>query len=182
MKYYYFHGYKSSPMAEKANAMRQILGHDNVFVPDFNLSAEEISDLFDSLCDEISSSKEEVCIVGSSLGGLFALYVASRAKCNVILLNPALIPIVIIPKVTDNIDVNAVVMAQKLSLYAYEHYDADKTSVWVTDDSLINHDVLTKPYFYKGVKEYKKFDKSIAFDHQFIGFKDVFEKYIQNNG
>ena len=45
MKYYYFHGYKSSPMAEKANAMRQILGHDNVFVPDFNLSAEEISDL-----------------------------------------------------------------------------------------------------------------------------------------
>lgn len=182
MKYYYFHGYKSSPMAEKANAMRQILGQDKVTAPDFNLSAEEISDLFDSLCDEISSSKEEVCIVGSSLGGLFALYVASRTKCNVILLNPALIPMVIIPKVAENIDVNAVIMVQKLSLYAYENYQADKTTVWVTEDSLINHDDLTKPYFYKGVKEYKKFDESVASNHEFIGFKDVFEKYIKNNG
>lgn len=181
MKYYYFHGYKSSPTAKKAEAMRQILGQDNVTTPDFNVSTEEIYDLFDKLCDEISSSKEEVCIVGSSLGGLFALYTASRAKCNAILLNPALIPQVIIPKVTENIDVNAVISAQELSLYAYEHYESDKTSVWVTDDELINHDVLTKPYFYKGLREYKKFDKSIASGHDFIGFKDVFEKYIGNN-
>lgn len=181
MKYYYFHGYNSSPMAEKANAMRLILGENNVIAPDFNLSAEEISDLFDNICDEISSSKEETCIVGSSLGGLFALYVASRVKCNVILLNPALIPIVILPKVTDNVDVSAVILVQKLSLYAYEFYEADKTTVWVTEDELINHDDLTKPYFYKGVKEYIKFPENVASKHQFTGFKDVFEKYIKNN-
>ena len=181
MKYYYFHGYKSSPMAEKAKAMREILGSDNVIVPDFNLSVEEISDLFDKLCDEISSSKEEVCIVGSSLGGLFALNIASRVKCNTILLNPALIPMVIIPKVTDVIDVKSVVLVQKLSLYAYEYYEAEKTSIWVTHDPLINHDDLTKPYFYKGCKEYIKFDEDIASGREFTGFKDVFAKYIKNN-
>lgn len=181
MKYYYFHGYKSSPMAEKAKAMREVLGSSNVIVPDFNLSAEEISDLFDKLCDEISSSKEEVCIVGSSLGGLFALYVASRAKCSTILLNPALIPIVIIPKVAEEFDVQSVVLVQKLSLYAYENYSAEKTSIWVTNDPLINHNDLTKPYFYKGFKEYIEFHEDEASGHEFIGFKDVFAKYIKNN-
>ena len=132
MKYYYFHGYGSSPNACKAEAMREILGAENVSAPDFNVSPEEVSNLFDKLIDEISLNNEEVCIVGSSLGGLYALYVAV------------------------------------------------KVSGWVTDDPLINHSVLTKPYFYKGVKEYIEFDTNTASGHEFTGFKNVFEKYIKN--
>ena len=125
MKYYYFHGYGSSPSACKAEAMREILGAENVSAPDFNVSVEEVSDLFDNLIDEISASREEVCIVGSSLGGLYALYVATKANCKSILLNPALVPMVIVPKVTDDVPVSAVVIAQKLSLYTYEHYNKE---------------------------------------------------------
>ena len=44
MKYYYFHGYGSSPSACKAEAMREILGAENVSAPDFNVSVEEVSD------------------------------------------------------------------------------------------------------------------------------------------
>ncbi len=181
MKYYYFHGYGSSPSACKAEAMREILGAENVSAPDFKVSPEEASDLFDKLIDEISSSNEEVCIAGSSLGGLYALYIATKANCKTILLNPALVPMVIVPKVTDEIPVSAVVIAQKLSLYTYEHYNKENVSVWVTDDPLINHNVLTKPYFYKGVKEYIEFGKEAASGHEFIGFKNVFEKYIKNH-
>ena len=96
MKYYYFHGYGSSPSACKAEAMREILGAENISAPDFNVSAEEVSDLFDKLIDEIKNSDDEVCIAGSSLGGLFALYVATKAGCKAILLNPALMPMVIV--------------------------------------------------------------------------------------
>ncbi len=181
MKYYYFHGYGSSPSACKAEAMREILGAENVSAPDFNVSVEEASDLFDKLIDEISASREEVCIVGSSLGGLYALYVATKANCKSVLLNPALVPMVIVPKVTDDVPVSAVVIAQKLSLYTYEHYNKENISVWVTDDPLINHNVLTKPYFYKGVKAYTEFGADTASGHEFTGFKNVFEKYIKNN-
>ena len=88
---------------------------------------------------------------------------------------------VIVPKVTDDVPVSAVVIAQKLSLYTYEHYNKENISVWVTDDPLINHNVLTKPYFYKGVKAYTEFGADTASGHEFTGFKNVFEKYIKNN-
>lgn len=180
MKYYYFHGYGSSPNACKAEAMREILGAENVSTPDFNVSPEEVSNLFDKLIDEIKLNNEEVCIVGSSLGGLYALYVAVKANCKTILLNPALVPMVIVPKVTNEVPVSSVLIAQKLSSYIYEHYNQENVSVWVTDDPLINHSVLTKPYFYKGVKEYIEFDANTASGHEFTGFKNVFEKYIKN--
>lgn len=180
MKYYYFHGYGSSPSAVKAENMREILGADKVSVPNFNISPEEVSDLFDKLIDEISNSLEEVCIVGSSLGGLYAIYVSTKANCKTILLNPCLIPMVIVPKITDNVPVSSVIIAQKLSMFAYENYNKDNVSVWVTDDELIDHNVLTKPYFYNGVKEYTQFSSNIASGHKFIGFKNVFEKYIKN--
>ena len=90
-------------------------------------------------------------------------------------------PMVIVPKVTEKVPVSTVIIAQKLSLYAYEYYNKDNISVWVTDDPLINHNALTKPYFYKGVKEYIEFDTDTASGHEFTGFKNVFEKYIKNN-
>lgn len=180
MRYYYFHGYGSSPQAVKANIMREILGEKNIFAPDFNKPVDEIVCLFNDLVEEINSLQEETCIVGSSLGGLYALYVSAKTKCNTILLNPALIPMIIVPKVSEEVPIKNIIIAQEFSLYAYEHYDKEKVSVWVTDDPLINHNDITKPYFYKSVKEYILFDNAVASGHEFIGFKDVFKNYIQN--
>lgn len=180
MKYYYFHGYGSSPEAEKSKAMQEILGSSNVIAPNFNVSKEQIPALFTKIVEDIKGSKEEVCIVGSSLGGLYALYISSITSCHTILLNPALLPIVIVPKVTEEVPVEAVIKAQEFSLYSYKHYKKENVSIWVTDDPLINHKDLTKPFFYKGYKEYREFDSSMASGHEFIGFKNVFEKYINN--
>ncbi len=180
MKYYYFHGYGSSPEAEKAQAMRQVLGDNNVLAPDFNVTPDKIFKLFDDICSEIVTSKEEVCIVGSSLGGLYALYVSSKINCNTILLNPALLPMVIVPKIEENVPVKPVILAQQLASYSYEHYSKDNVKVWVTNDPLISHKDLTKPFFHKGLKEYIEFDENTASGHEFAGFKNVFEKYINS--
>ncbi len=180
MKYYYFHGYGSSPKAEKAEAMRQVLGKENVEAPDFNVSSDKIFALFDNICSDIEKRRHEVCIVGSSLGGLYALYIASKVKCSAILLNPALLPMVIVPKVTENVPVKDIITAQQLSMYSYEFYLKDNVTVWVTNDPLINHRDLTKPFFYKGVKDYIEYGENDASGHEFAGFKNVFEKYIKN--
>ncbi|MDE7169442.1 MAG: hypothetical protein K2N67_04525, partial [Mucispirillum sp.] len=64
MRYYYFHGYGSSPNAEKADNMREILGKENVSAPDFNLPPKEIGKLFNNLEKEIKARSNDTLIVG----------------------------------------------------------------------------------------------------------------------
>lgn len=179
MKYFYFHGYKSGPGAEKANILRDILGSENVTVPDFNVEPSSINDLFNEI--EISIKNEgsdNVCIVGSSLGGLYGLYISARTKCHAVLLNPALFPMLIVPKITSDIEPEILVKVQMLSLYAFENYKVENVRVWLTNDELINHKDLTEPFFYRGAKELRYFNEDEASCHAFNGFRSVFEKYI----
>ena len=185
MNYFYFHGYGSSPEAFKAEDMRKILGAENVYAPDFNLPVTELIELFNQIelkIDKLQKSGEEVCIVGSSLGGLFALYISSRTNCNAILLNPALFPLLIIPTITLSFNEKEIIEAHRLSLYAYEHFNPEKIQVWLTHDELINHEILTKPFFVKGTRDYKLIPMAVANTHDFVGFYDVFKEYIENNG
>lgn len=180
MKYFYFHGYGSSPQAEKAEILRELLGKENVIAPDFNVSPEKIADLFKEIESEIMKYKGNVCIVGSSLGGLYALYMSSVTDCPVILLNPALFPMLTVQKVTREIGAEVLVQVQQLSLYAFEHYMAENVRVWLTNDELINHKELTEPYFYgRGVKELVYFPENKASGHVFVGFKEVFKEYLE---
>lgn len=180
MKFYYFHGFGSSPMATKANNMREILGNDNVNTPDFNLPSIEVKKLLDNLIDEIKSNNEESLIVGSSLGGLYAIYVSALSNCKCVLLNPCLFPQAIISKITNDVNIDDIIDAQNLSLKAYKEYNPSLIEVWVTDDDLlINHKDLTYPYFYKGVAKYEVFPVDKVSGHEFIGFKDVFKDYVK---
>lgn len=182
MNYFYFHGYGSSPEAFKAEDMRKILGAENVYAPDFNLPVTELMDLFSKIeikIENLHKKSEEVCIVGSSLGGLFALYISARTNCNAILLNPALFPLLILPTITKDFNQKDVIEAHKLSLYAYEHYNPEKIQVWTTYDELINHDLLTKPFFIRGYKDYKLVPMLEANTHDFVGFYNIFKDYIE---
>ena len=182
MKFYYFHGFGSNPQAKKADAMRKVLGADKVNAPDFNLSSgKEVKALLDYIASDIKNSAKETFIVGSSLGGLYALYVSSICGCKCLLLNPCLFPQAIIGTLSSNVNIEDVVLAQEMSLTAYSSYNPDNVQVWVTkNDMLINHDVLTKPFFYKKPAEYKIFPKSKASGHEFKGFKGIFAKFILN--
>ncbi len=180
MKYYYFHGFGSSPQAKKALIMKKILGEENVEAPDFNLaSGKEVKSLLDGLVKNVRGAGDETFIVGSSLGGLYALYVSALARCGCLLLNPCLFPQLIISGLTSAVPVKDIVMAQQLSLTAYSGYCPEKVRVWVTkSDKLIDHDKLTRPFFYNPPAEYRKFSKDKAEGHEFKGFKSVFSKYF----
>ena len=179
MKYFYFHGFGSSPEAKKAKDMIEILGEDNVNVPDFNKSSTGVKKLLDDIINSIKESNEESLIVGSSLGGLYAIYVSAMSNCKCVLLNPCLFPQAIISKITKEVNVEDIIDAQNLSLTAFKNYNQDNVEVWVTkDDTLINHTDLTKPFFYKDVAKYIEFDEDKASTHEFIGFKELFKDYI----
>lgn len=180
MLYYYFHGYGSNPQAKKCLIMKDILGDENVIAPDFNnASPTAIRMKLDKLVKEIKDKNMPICIVGSSLGGLFGLYVSAMADCNCILLNPCLFPQLILSKIDASFEPNSVTEVQKLNLKAYINYNPNKVKVWVTkDDEIINHKFYTKPFFYKQPAEYLKFDKKKASGHEFSGFKKIFKEYI----
>ncbi len=183
MKYFYFHGYGSSPDAKKCQVLKNIFGEGNVVAPDFNKnSIKELHGYLSYLIRAVKS-EENPLIIGSSLGGLYALYVSARANAKCILLNPCLAPQLVVPKITTDIDVEQMLFVQKLSMEAYGGYNPENVRVWVTkSDKLIDHKTLTKPYFARGVAEYKRFTKSKdnAYGHEFKGFKRAVIKNLVN--
>lgn len=90
----YLHGFRSSPDSYKARLMRehmQELGRgDEIVCPDLSPSpalairqAETILAGYDA---------KDISVIGSSLGGYYATWLAEKYACKAILLNPAVKP------------------------------------------------------------------------------------------
>jgi len=90
----YLHGFRSSPRSRKASQMRTALqarGRGADFVcpqlPVSPRSAAEVAMAAASLADP-----RRLSVVGSSLGGFYATWLAERLGCRAVLLNPAIHP------------------------------------------------------------------------------------------
>ena len=87
----YIHGFSSSGRGTKAEMMRSYCKERNIgfmapslsYVPDLAI---------ETLYDIIVSQTESVSLVGSSLGGYYALYLAQKYKLKVTLINPSIYP------------------------------------------------------------------------------------------
>jgi predicted esterase YcpF (UPF0227 family) len=85
----YLHGFNSSPQSHKAQVMQRYAAEHGVeFVcpalpPLANEAMREIEKL---------PLKKEVCLVGSSLGGFYATYLAEKHGLRAVLINPAIEP------------------------------------------------------------------------------------------
>jgi len=90
----YLHGFRSSPKSMKARLMAermQALGLADQFIcPQLPASPAEAMRLASQLVDGIPA--QELSIIGSSLGGYYATYMAERLGCRAVLLNPAIVP------------------------------------------------------------------------------------------
>jgi len=90
----YLHGFRSSPKSMKARLMAErmaALGLSEQFIcPQLPASPNEAMQLAFSLIDGVPA--EQLTIVGSSLGGYYATYMAERLGCRAVLLNPAIVP------------------------------------------------------------------------------------------
>lgn len=90
----YLHGFRSSPRSAKARVVAQRMAAlgmaDQLLCPHLPASPAEAMVLAQMLVERFPA--EQLAIVGSSLGGYYATWLAERIGCRAVLLNPAVAP------------------------------------------------------------------------------------------
>ena len=91
----YLHGFRSSPASFKARVvasrMAELGRADELVCPQLPASPKQAMGLALKLVGDTPAS--ELAIVGSSLGGFYATWLAERFGCRAVLLNPAIEPL-----------------------------------------------------------------------------------------
>ena len=91
----YLHGFRSSPRSFKARvvgARMAALGRaDALICPQLPASPRAARELICQLTDRYPA--DQLAVVGSSLGGFYATWLAERRGCRAVLLNPAVDPL-----------------------------------------------------------------------------------------
>jgi|WetSurMetagenome_2_1015567.scaffolds.fasta_scaffold556824_1 uncharacterized protein len=101
----FIHGFSSSGNATKANILKDYYGHkETVISPDLPVEPDKAINLLENIIE--SSSDSNKMIVGSSLGGFYALMLYRKYKIPTVLINPALYPWIQLEKsVGENINI-----------------------------------------------------------------------------
>lgn len=90
----YLHGFRSSPRSFKAQLlgqhMKELGRGDEYMCPQLPASPREAIALAQALLADVPA--DEVALIGSSLGGYYATWLAEQAGCRAVLLNPAVKP------------------------------------------------------------------------------------------
>ena len=90
----YLHGFRSSPHSFKARLLGehlQALGHGgDYFCPQLPASPREAIELAAEIARRVLP--EDLTLIGSSLGGYYATWLAEQLGCRAVLLNPAVKP------------------------------------------------------------------------------------------
>jgi uncharacterized protein len=90
----YLHGFRSSPSSMKARLVGErmaALGHAGQYLcPQLPASPKLAMELALSLVDGVAA--DQLTLIGSSLGGYYATWLAERLGCRAVLLNPAIVP------------------------------------------------------------------------------------------
>ena len=91
----YLHGFRSSPQSMKARVIADRMAAlglaDQLISPQLPASPKLAMELALSLVEGVPAG--ELSIVGSSLGGYYATWLAERLGCRAVLLNPAVVPL-----------------------------------------------------------------------------------------
>lgn len=90
----YLHGFRSSPQSTKARTMAQYVQtqhpHVTWFCPQLPPSPQAAMQLVMAHVQDWPSA--QMAVIGSSLGGYYATWVAHHKQCKAVLLNPAVWP------------------------------------------------------------------------------------------
>jgi predicted esterase YcpF (UPF0227 family) len=90
----YLHGFRSSPQSAKARVMAQVVARDHPGVtwwcPQLPPSPRQAIDMV--MQATADWPVDHMAVVGSSLGGFYATWVAEKRACPAVLLNPAVDP------------------------------------------------------------------------------------------
>lgn len=90
----YAHGFKSSSRSRKANQLREYVQDHGIAVnfiaPDLNFKPDMALAQLRLACEGIAA--DDLTIIGSSLGGFYAIVMAEKLGCRAVLLNPSIRP------------------------------------------------------------------------------------------
>jgi predicted esterase YcpF (UPF0227 family) len=90
----YLHGFRSSPRSFKARVVHQRMAQlgraQSLICPQLPASPKAAMELVLTLAER---HKDDLAIVGSSLGGFYATWLAERFGCRAVLINPAVDPL-----------------------------------------------------------------------------------------
>jgi len=96
----YLHGFRSSPLSMKgrllAGRMAALGRADEYVAPQLPASPRLAMEQAVALVAHVPA--QELCIVGSSLGGYYATWMAEQLGCRAVLLNPAVTPLLDLEK------------------------------------------------------------------------------------
>ncbi len=85
----YLHGYAASSLSTKPQILRKLYPHHRLLIPD--LPREPLKCM--CLCEKIlKTTSSDTLIVGASLGGFYAYYLACKFKKDCLLINPVFQP------------------------------------------------------------------------------------------
>jgi len=91
----YLHGFRSSPQSMKARLVGERMAQmglaKDLACPQLPASPKAAMALALRLVDGVPA--EQLSIIGSSLGGYYATWLAERIGCRAVLLNPAIVPL-----------------------------------------------------------------------------------------
>jgi uncharacterized protein len=90
----YLHGFRSSPQSKKAQMIRDAMAAygrlDDFACPPLPASPRAAAQLIEAAAR--LEDGQRLALIGSSLGGYYATWLAERTGCRAVLLNPAIAP------------------------------------------------------------------------------------------
>jgi len=95
----YIHGFGSSGSGAKAIKFKEYYNHQSFIAPSLSYIPTLAIDTLESLIELCLGHQEEIYLIGSSLGGYMAIYLASKYNLKAVLINPSINPRITLKKV-----------------------------------------------------------------------------------
>ncbi|PLY06077.1 MAG: esterase [Arcobacter sp.] len=149
----YIHGFGSSGHGGKATLFREYF-EEEVIAPSLSYIPTLAIDTLEQLIEVFLEKEETVGLVGSSLGGYYAIYLAQKYDLKAVLINPAIYPYTTLDKIG----------------MAMNYYDG--TSFEVTAE----HIQTLKGLEVQDIENQENFITLLQADDEVLDFNDAVEK------
>lgn len=141
MKILNIHGYKGSAENSACLVLKE-MGLD-VISPQIDYDAESPQKILDKLKNIFTENKPDY-IVGTSLGGFFALLLSAEYNIPVILVNPCLMPFITLPELNHSRDVSGFI--RLFGNFADIRQENISAIIGGQDDVIDYHNSLTRKF------------------------------------
>lgn len=88
----YIHGFGSSGFSKKAQELRAHFGEEEIMAPSLSYIPKLALSTLEEILYQLRKCEREIALVGSSLGGYYATYLAERFDLKAVLVNPSVTP------------------------------------------------------------------------------------------